>query len=81
MQAVLTRFDAAWSQRNEREMASVESRLRELLHTELAESRAELDVTRPRSAATTARCAATAGNWAGMSCGASPGPSRMTAAT
>lgn len=43
MQAVLTRFDAAWSQRNEREMASVEARLRELLHTELAESRAELE--------------------------------------
>ena len=40
---MLTRFDAAWSQRNEREMASAEARLRELLHTELAESRAELE--------------------------------------
>jgi hypothetical protein len=42
LQTVLTRFDQAWAQRNEREMTSVENRLRELLHAELAESRAEL---------------------------------------
>lgn len=42
LQAVLNRFDAAWTQRNEREMAAVEVRLRELLREELAEGHAEM---------------------------------------
>lgn len=42
MQAVLNRFDTAWAQRNEREMAAVEVRLRELLREELAEGHAEM---------------------------------------
>jgi hypothetical protein len=42
LQAVLNRFDNAWGQRNEREMAAVEGRLRELLREELAEGHAEM---------------------------------------
>jgi hypothetical protein len=42
LQDVLARFDRAWTQRNEREMAAVETRLRELLRQELAEGRAEM---------------------------------------
>jgi hypothetical protein len=42
LEAVLARFDKAWSQQNEQEMYAVEERLRQLLHAELAEGRAEL---------------------------------------
>ncbi|WP_224360490.1 hypothetical protein [Hyalangium versicolor] len=42
LQAVLSRFDNAWAQRNEREMSAVESRLRELLRQELAEGKKEM---------------------------------------
>ncbi len=42
LEAVLARFDRAWSMQSEQEMSAVEDRLRQLLHAELAEGRAEL---------------------------------------
>lgn len=39
---LLTRFDAAWSRKSERQMADVEFSLRKLLRAELAESEREL---------------------------------------
>ncbi|ATB47504.1 hypothetical protein [Corallococcus macrosporus] len=42
LRKVLSRFDAAWANRSERQMVSVESSLRKLLRAELAESQREL---------------------------------------